>query len=202
MKEINVKIISITYVKDKLDYFLQFLTEEQINQSKNFKLKDDFLRSVAGFYFINRYTTNKELEYNAYGKPIKEGEFFNLAHSGDYVIFAQYDKPIGVDIEQIREIKPKLLDYVCNEQDKKQVKTKEDFFVMWTQKESLIKCVGTGLAKGNIKDVPAFPVGIKKYYGKTYNTRCLEYKDYVISVCLQDEVEFDVIMSSEDFNFN
>ena len=202
MEEIAVKIISIAYVKDKLDYFLHFLTEEQINQSKNFKQQDDFLRSVAGFYFINRYTTNKELQYNAYGKPIKDGEFFNLAHSGDYVIFAQYDKPIGVDIEQIREYKPKLLDYVCNEQDKKKVKTKDDFFVMWTQKESLIKCIGTGLAKGNIKDVPAFPVGKKQYCGKTYNTRFSEYKDYVISVCLLGDKEFDIIILSESCNFN
>ena len=199
MQKVIVKVLSINDVKKNLSCVLKQLSITQQQDSVQYKLEDDYLRSVAGYYLINKYTSDKDLQFNEFGKPEKDGEFFNLAHSGEYVIFAQFDKPIGVDIEKIRDYKPKLLDYVCNEQDKKQVKTKDDFFVMWTQKESLIKCVGTGLAKGDIKNVPAFPIGKKKYNGKQFFSCCKKVYDYVVSVCVEQNPSIDMLTETEQF---
>ncbi|WP_423237249.1 4'-phosphopantetheinyl transferase family protein [Clostridium putrefaciens] len=48
-----------------------------------------------------------KLNKNQYGKPYS-GEYpqfkFNISHSGDYVLCSIDDKPIGVDIEEIKPI--------------------------------------------------------------------------------------------------
>ena len=89
-----------------------------------------------------------------HGKPYVEGQtciFFNLSHSGDYLIAGFSDSEIGVDIERIkgermevarrffhpREIQ--YLEYLSGE-------AREDlFFRYWSVKESFLKYTGSGL---------------------------------------------------------
>lgn len=92
------------------------------------------------------------LVYNKFGKPFLKNNpvFFNISHSGDFVICAINDKSeIGIDIEIISDIeiddfKPQFTENEWNKIISSNNK-KETFFEYWTQKEAVIKAHGDGL---------------------------------------------------------
>ncbi len=97
-----------------------------------------------------------------HGKPYLQNRsdiFFNLSHSGKYVLCGIADRQIGVDIQKrhdkdVSGVKEKI----HNAQDKE-----EDFFLLFSAKEAFCKCTGEGLQrdlshiavdceKGTVKD--------------------------------------------------
>lgn len=94
-------------------------------------------------------------ETHANGKPYLKNMpdlYFNLSHSGDYVICALADSEIGVDIQQYRKnIKAGVLKKVLHESEKDlyQACTQEEkeafFFQIWAAKEAYAKYTGEGL---------------------------------------------------------
>lgn len=91
-----------------------------------------------------------ELKFSlgAHGKPYLTNApvHFNLSHSGDFVLCAVDDRPIGVDIEAVRPISPKLIDRVCNDEERAFVGGDERRFLqIWTAKEAIVKRSGVGL---------------------------------------------------------
>lgn len=94
-------------------------------------------------------------ETREHGKPYaKDLKIeFNISHSGNMVVCAVDDKPIGIDIEQIRPIDLKLAKRFCTKQEltylfdganNKEILAR--FFKLWTAKEAYSKCLGKGLA--------------------------------------------------------
>ena len=93
--------------------------------------------------------TDEDIYYLESGKPMVRGDkiYFSKSHSGEYVVFAVSDRPIGIDIELIREIDAKVLEVVMNKceiayilENKELVNRR--FFEIWTKKEAYIKCYG------------------------------------------------------------
>lgn len=97
-----------------------------------------------------------------HGKPYLQNSgdiFFNLSHSGKYVLCGIAERQIGVDIQKrhdkdVSGVKEKI----HNAQDKE-----EDFFLLFSAKEAFCKCTGEGLQrdlshiavdceKGTVKD--------------------------------------------------
>lgn len=96
-----------------------------------------------------------EFVYGANGKPyLKDcGDvYFNLSHSGEYVLCALSDREVGCDIEKLRKADVKLAKrYFCPEEYDHilsagdEARQRELFFRYWTLKESFIKTTGQGL---------------------------------------------------------
>lgn len=78
---------------------------------------------------------------NENGKPLVEGAFFSISHSGELVGCAVSDRPVGLDIEEIRDV-PERLGRVLDGQ----WQTPEAFFRLWTRREAAIKCRGDRLS--------------------------------------------------------
>lgn len=94
------------------------------------------------------------IEKDENGKPyVKNADIhFNISHAAAYVVCVQDEMPVGIDIEQIRDIQDSLIRYVCAEQELHHVyagRDEEDkkkrFFEIWTAKEAYFKCIGTGI---------------------------------------------------------
>lgn len=120
-----------------------------------------------------------EIIYNEYGKPYLKSNkvYFNISHSYDYTVLVISSEEIGVDIEKIR-IRKNVIDRACTEEEKKLIKTADDFTIMWVKKESYVKYLGKGLSYG-LKNVDTLK--LKKYQIK-------KYKDYYIAI-YGDEVK-------------
>lgn len=90
---------------------------------------------------------------NEHGKPITDGMEFNLSHSGDIAVCAVSDKPIGIDIEAVREIRPDVAKRFASADELEYIGSDpRRLFEIWTLKEAYFKCVGTGIGS-DIKSV-------------------------------------------------
>ena len=83
----------------KIFFFRGDVKNNYVVFGKVFKRKDDNVIDGSSVKEI----CWRILRTNENGKPIVEGICFNLSHSGDYVICAVSERPVGCDIEQIKE---------------------------------------------------------------------------------------------------
>ncbi|WP_347563656.1 4'-phosphopantetheinyl transferase superfamily protein [Pseudoflavonifractor sp. 524-17] len=74
---------------------------------------------------------------------------FNLSHSGPFALCGVGDAPLGVDIEAIRPRRPALPRYIMSDREFRWYEAQggrwEDFYTLWTLKESICKYTGQGL---------------------------------------------------------
>lgn len=75
---------------------------------------------------------------------------FNLSHTEGAVLAGLSDKPIGVDIERIRPVAPRLMAQVG-------ASTDEDFFAAWVRREARTKCSGRGIGAMLRQEPPMEP---------------------------------------------
>lgn len=88
------------------------------------------------------------------GKPYAENApQFNLSHSGDWLLCAIGDTPVGADIETPRTVSPSLLRRVCTPSELALIgDDAERFLRVWTAKEAYLKYLGTGI-RGDLRRV-------------------------------------------------
>ncbi len=114
---------------------------------------------------LNELNIKDEIIYNEYGKPyLKNNEiFFNISNCDIYTVLVISSKEVGVDIEKIT-IKENIIDKICNENEKKLIKSPIDFTSIWVKKESYVKYLGVGLSYG-LKNVDTTKLNyiIKKF---------------------------------------
>ena len=100
-----------------------------------------------------------EFGYGEHGKPYIIGHediHFNFSHCREAVVCSVADRPIGVDVESLRQPRQSLIDYTMNAREAALIRAAADpgrlFTQLWTMKESLLKLAGTGITD-NIRDV-------------------------------------------------
>lgn len=198
MKKILVHILNtnIISVDDLLSsIYLNDFDKSIFDKYKCVEVKKERIGSTI---LKNKYI--KDYYVDDKGKPLSEHICFNVSHSYGYVIIAIDENPIGVDIEKIREVKDDLKQYISSLEEYKNIIDDKSFFKIWTNKESLSKCVGEGLNK-NIKEIPALPFdGKREYLNKTFITNQIEYNNYIISITLEsnqyDYIDIEIIEES------
>ena len=83
------------------------------------------------------------VERSLRGKPLFAGDagrWFSLSHSEGLALCALSDAPVGVDVEVVRPRRPGLPAYVLSEVEREEFDGSwEDFYRLWTRKESWCK---------------------------------------------------------------
>ena len=96
----------------------------------------------------------EQLSYGANGKPEAEDVFFNLSHSGQWAVCAIGDGPVGCDVEEIASVREGIAERFFTENEVQHLEQfegdqrKEEFFRLWTLKESYMKMTGEGMSLG------------------------------------------------------
>lgn len=91
------------------------------------------------------------LEWTDKDKPflIDHSLFFNISHSGEYVLLGIDQKNIGVDIEMHRPVRLELFNRQFHPDEWSQIRQAKDplekFFQFWSIKEAAIKADGRGV---------------------------------------------------------
>ncbi len=144
----------------EIEYEKWFSLMSDEKRARTLKLKpDDRLRTVAGEMLarcaISEWcgVSAEEIVFlkDENGKPYAKNldVQFNISHSGDIVVCAVSENPIGIDIEKIREINLKILERICSKREllyfSEEPKLNQ-FFEIWTAKEAQAKLFGKGLA--------------------------------------------------------
>lgn len=141
---------------------------------------------------------------------------FNYSHSGDWIVCAVSEVPVGVDVERIKEIDMAIAERFFSKSEYDDLMKLEGdkqlnyFYDLWTLKESYIKWDGRGLSI-SLQD---FSFKIKnnnfvKFQSEKHNNLCFfrQYlidSEYKLSVCsceddYSNEVdifEFDKLIES------
>lgn len=192
---IKLYIINYHEVIPHKDKALGLLSGERLYRALKYVKEEDSLRSITGSLLMRKHTNGlADIKYDFYGKPYKDNVYFSLSHSNDYVILGVSETEIGVDIELNRNRNAKLQDYVLSQEEKNNLKTEMDFYLMWTSKESLVKYVGFGIDR-DLKKIPALPLnGEKNFAGKKAYAQSFIYKnDYAISITTEIKEELEII---------
>lgn len=126
------------------------------------------------------------------GKPfIVDGKlFFNLSHSGKYVMCVCGDENVGCDIQQVKPYNEKVAKRFFTPEENELLEKSNDkarvFTSLWTLKESALKLSGEGISGGLDR------YDFSKYYNKEifsmsgmsfYRT---ESEDYIFAICSSD----------------
>lgn len=154
---------------ESFNHFLKKLPTNVQLQILKFKKWEDRERSLFSKLLLikglnimgqNSYLID-QLKYTRYKRPYFDNNIdFNISHSGEYIICGiSFNHKIGIDIEEVREIpigdfenefSLKEMEAILNSK-----KSLRSFYTLWTQKESFLKAIGTGL------HVPLNKIGIK-----------------------------------------
>ncbi|MBP3437279.1 MAG: 4'-phosphopantetheinyl transferase superfamily protein [Clostridia bacterium] len=160
-----------TFSAEEYEAAFAMLDENKKARVMRIRQKKDKLRTVVGDK-LARDLLARELKcapedvrfcYEENGKPYLEGNplYFNLSHCEDLVVCAISKSPIGIDVEQLRDMPPRLAKkfftpdeclYIFGHEPKDadwdgsfSPVQRLRFFEIWTSKEAYIKCVGQGL---------------------------------------------------------
>lgn len=171
-----------------LDEALKDISEQRREQALKFKHEQGQRLCVLAYKLLKKglqqeygITENPIFEYNEHGKPSIVGHpeiYFNLSHCKEAVVCVISDKPVGVDVESIREYKESLVRYTMNDEEIREIEPSENpaatFIRLWTMKEATMKLIGTGISN-DMKTV----IDTTKY---KYTT--VERQQYIYTICV------------------
>ena len=94
----------------------------------------------------------EEIRFNQFEKPLLEGLSFSISHSKNMVVCAlSQSARLGVDIEVDGKVKLNDLKSFFTDKEWSDITSAKNqrrrLFQYWTRKESILKAIGTGLAK-------------------------------------------------------
>lgn len=208
--EIFVADINDIYLEKEYCEAFDLLKVDQQDKVNRFRFIADKKRCMLGILML-RYGLQKlygiylediDIVKNEYGKPsLKQVEniHFNISHSGDYVVCAIGDEPVGIDVQEMTKVSYSIVERFFAPEEKQVFDTLDEdekidfFFGTWTLKEAYVKLLGKGLYQ------PFDKFGIVKENGKyclflngkeNHDTHFKEYrldKGYRLSICMEKE---------------
>lgn len=142
-------------------------------------------------------------ERGSHGKPFLKNHTleFNFSHSGDYFLMAVSHRPVGIDIEHMRDNKDFMAiakRFFANQEYQMLItlpptEQKAAFYRCWTLKEAYIKATGLGLSLGLANFEVDFLTHEKSCLVKahddnlwTLHSIALEFPGYYAALCVQD----------------
>lgn len=192
-----------------LDEFLQD-RKEKILFHKNLEgRKQSFASTLLLQKILLQNNLNlQDVKFGNNKKPEIDGIFFNISHSDNFVICSVSENPVGCDIEKIRSVKSGfekrfftqnevayLEKFSCEEK-------LNQFFRLWTMKESYMKFTGEGmkLALNRIEFVLDYSIKVfRDGILCDCNFKEYEFLGYKISVCAKEN-DFASNLEFVDFN--
>ncbi|MED0658868.1 4'-phosphopantetheinyl transferase family protein [Bacillus smithii] len=159
----QVHLIRIDSSRNLNDYqsLYPLLNRETKKKISRFLNESDKIRSLLSHLFL-KYLISRELScdltdiqlaYEKYGKPylLSSKELsFNISHSGEFIAIAISNENVGIDIQEYIDLDyEELAMRFFTKQEYNYISSasnvKENFFRIWTLKESYLKARGSGL---------------------------------------------------------
>ena len=169
--EIDIWKIRISSNLDLIGRFNRILPEEEHTKASRYHHQKDrdrvlisriALRLLLAKY-LNASPSEIKIMIGSNKKPYLRNAknfFYNASHSGDFILIAFSNFEVGVDIEEVDEnfSYGEILErYFSNQEIEfigKSQKSSENFYLLWTRKEALLKATSKGI-HDDLKLVPA-----------------------------------------------
>lgn len=171
------------------DYANQYsLLERAIREKIDAKgTEKSRLQSLAGYILLYRIMEESfpkeqlKISFNEHGKPLCDFCFFSIAHSADRVVCVVSDKPIGVDIQQIKSVKQRKSYMIFNKAESDYVNQNvklisQRYVEIFTKKEAAIKMLGLSLSQAATIDT----------LSKDFKFKTCQKDDFFITICSEN----------------
>lgn len=162
---------------------------------RNF-LPEDRKRTLAGRFLLKKMVKeiygreNFSVFYGENGKPQLDFCFFSISHSGDYVVCAVSDRPVGADIELSARFKRREKYPLFSERESRYVNAEDSAFrfcLLWTRKEAYVKASGGILASASGAELVTAELALKKNFGGfAFNSE--HFGGYVLSTAESENI--------------
>ncbi len=191
MQTVKLYVADTDLGKKHFRFLLENVSVGQKEKALRYANEIDQIRSLLSSYLKNQLS-REELLKNENGKPyFADGPYFNISHSGKYVLMVVSTTEIGVDVEEIKNKDMSSLVRIFNEAEAKMIKEHSDFYYLWCAKESLIKCMG--LTVGKVREIPGLPLnGLKTFKGKDYQCKSFIYDKHIVSITREGNEEYEI----------
>ena len=203
---LKVYYLRVTDFADYSEGFLKVHVSEETRQAVNsFRSEKPKRTRLLGEFMVRSLlqsewglkNENYQILRGEHGKPFVSGAsvsaFFNLSHSGDYIVCALSEKEVGIDIERVGRFRPEVAGRFFHPGEVRVLENlPEDrqadaFFRYWSAKESFLKYTGTGLSASLSGFEVCFGEQVRIRKGNLYEPvsvrECYLDKDYKCFVC-------------------
>jgi 4'-phosphopantetheinyl transferase len=218
-----VKIMNIC--EHQLNRLLLLIDIEHRSKIEKIINKEDKVKSLLSFILV-RNVINQELKISNERIVIKKSKFgkpylygfkcfnFNISHSGDLIVCVTDNKPIGIDIEEIKPINYECIaknfftisefNYILNDDSEASL---SKFYKIWTLKESYIKADGRGLSI----PLTSFSIEVSNSVNLVLNNRKNRYNlksfdmfpNYKLAICsLKDNITSSIEIINQNTLIN
>lgn len=188
MENIRIVIADIRAFSSEKNQILLQIAPHYVEKYKKIKVQKTAMHELISGLLLKQYLDIKhdeQLTYNKYGKPLlTSGEkYFNLSHSGDFVVLAIADCEVGVDIEKVRPCHDAIVKKYFSTKQKSEIAQVENenrdkaFTKIWTGFEAMLKLKGTGFGENWDKEKGPLEKCIVQSF---------EMNDYFISVATEE----------------
>jgi len=188
---------------------LSHFPKERRKKTLRYRQEKDRKQSLGAGALLRYILQSRKIEetetiYGEHGKPEMPGIYFNISHSGDYVVCAVGDGIVGCDIEKIGQFRGSVVKRFFTEKETSYInafsgeRKNEEFYRLWTMKESYVKMTGEGLTLDSKRIEFSLGENVQVYRdGVKVSCTIKEYllSGYKLTVCSEDvdfaeEVEF------------
>ena len=154
MTEIRIYIAGSDSLIEKSDKILDSVSDryrQKYNELKTEQQRSGALAAALLLMFFAGIGAEDEVLCNEYGKPYLPGKpEFSISHSDDFAVLAvSGDQPVGVDIERIGRVTPRVIRKVSNMDAASS--SELDLALEWTRVEARLKLKGTGFYADPLK---------------------------------------------------
>jgi 4'-phosphopantetheinyl transferase len=163
MCETSVIVIDRDLSRQEYQNLLRLVSPEKRTRIERFYHFVDAQRTLLGDALIRMITSKKlglanhqiKFSHKEWGKPFLVGYdhyHFNVSHAGRYVACATDEEPVGIDVEEIKQVDLGIAKRFFGEEEKAflfsrpEDQQQKTFYQIWTRKESYIKRDGRGLS--------------------------------------------------------
>ncbi|MEI4790813.1 4'-phosphopantetheinyl transferase superfamily protein [Bacillus sp. FJAT-53060] len=151
--------------RKQIDQLKPFVSPEKRVAAERFRFLIDARRTLLGDVLIRQMIHDMYdlpidqvvFETEGNGKPVVQqvpSFHFNLSHSGDWVVCAVDDAPVGIDIEEMKPVDLAIAKRFFSADEYQDLlsqpveRQEAYFFHLWSMKEAFIKLTGQGLSYG------------------------------------------------------
>ena len=171
------------------DYLLCSVAKKDAGHRQDKELKKQYSFSEEELQMA-RQMRHLDIAYEEQGKPYLPeypGIFFSLSHSGDYVALALSSHPVGVDIQERKELSQGVVERFFTEAERE---SGMEPFKIFSGKESFVKYTGEGVSRSFADFTVDFTEKTVTENGNVLayvRNRELEEGAYILCVCDRNE---------------
>ena len=148
----TIYILDIGELAPHREDALPLLSDERRGRVLSAHREINALRSLGAGLLLRRFIGKGPLSYGEFGKPyLPDGPPFSLSHGGDLVVLAvgRQGTELGVDVEKnVRPWREAVARRLFTQEEQNWLHgSSERFFRLWTRKEAVLKCRGSGLSR-------------------------------------------------------